>query len=162
MPAILQSTLWRAGVLAIALLLGVGLWQAHAAGPEVNAPDGMAIHGYDPVAYFADGRPTMGSPDISAEWDGVTYRFASIANRDTFLADPAAYAPQFGGYCAMGTSLGMKIDVDPMQWRIVDGKLYLNSSAGAQNAWSSDVPGNIKKANEYWPEIKGKAPAEVN
>lgn len=162
MPSVPHANLWRIAVLALALLLGAGLWSAHAAGPEVNAPGGLAIHGYDPVAYFAAGAPTMGDPAITAEWNGATYRFASAANRDAFMANPGAYAPQYGGYCAMGTSLGRKIDVDPVQWRIVDGKLYLNSSPEAHGAWSSDVPGNIMKADVQWPKIMSKAPADVN
>lgn len=161
MPAIPYTSLWRVAAVAMALLLGAGLWSARAAGPELNAADGLAVHGYDPVAYFTDGAPTMGDPGITAEWNGATYRFSSAANRDAFLADPAAYAPQYGGYCAMGTSLGKKIDIDPTLWRIVDGKLYLNSSAGAQSVWITDVPGNISKADAAWPQIKDKAPNEL-
>jgi YHS domain-containing protein len=162
MTKILVSPLWRIGVLAVALLLGFGLWSVRAAGPEVNAPEGLAMHGYDPVAYFTDGEPMEGRAELTAEWNGATYRFVTAANRDAFVADPAAYAPQYGGYCAMGTSLGKKIDVDPAQWRVVDGKLYLNSSAGAHNAWTQDVPGNIMKADGNWPEIKDKDPSELN
>lgn len=119
---------------------------------------GIAIRGYDPVAYFTVGKPAPGDKQFIATYGGAEYLFVSAANRDAFLAEPAKFAPAYGGFCAMGAALGKKLDGDPALWRIVDGTLYLNVAAPAQKRWLEDVPGNIAKANEAWPKIKDAAP----
>ena len=123
---------------------------------------GIALHGYDPVAYFNGGAPAKGSTQFTATYEGASYYFASAANEAKFKANPAAYAPQFGGFCAMGVALEKKLDGDPMVWKIVDGKLYLNVNADVAVAWQRDIPGNLEKANDLWPEIKDKTPASLN
>lgn len=129
---------------------------------ELNADgQGVLLHGHDPVAYFTAGKPVPGVAAYTATHAGGTYRFASAANRDAFVAAPGKYAPQFGGYCAMGVAYGKKFDVDPAAFRIVDGKLYLNKDRKTQEAWLKDVPGRIAQANAKWPSIKGKAAAEL-
>lgn len=115
--------------------------------------DGLAIRGYDPVAYFTEHKPVKGSGQFSYSWMGANWLFASAANRDQFIANPAEYAPQFGGYCSYAVSKGHTASIDPDAWRIVDGKLYLNYSKGVQKTWEKDVPGNIQKANENWPGL---------
>lgn len=122
---------------------------------------GIAIKGHDPVAYFTDGKPTLGNVDYTASAEGAIYHFASIDNRDQFLANSARYTPAYGGFCALGITRSMKITGDPNAWKIVDGKLYINSSPKAFDIWSKDIPGNIKKANEVWPTIKDKNPADL-
>ena len=122
---------------------------------------GIALKGHDPVAYFADGKPTMGSTDYTASVDGATYHFASAENRGQFIADPEKYTPAYGGYCALGVTRSMKITGDPDAWKIVNDKLYINSSPKSLVMWSEDIPGNIKKANEAWPAIKDKNPAHL-
>lgn len=122
---------------------------------------GVAIHGYDPVAYFVAGQPSPGEEKFTSVYDGATYRFASATNRDAFVDDPAKYAPAYGGFCAMGAALEKKLDGDPKLWRIVDGKLYLNVGEPAQKRWLEDVPGNIAKASANWPNIKDKAPKDL-
>jgi len=114
---------------------------------------GVAINGYDPVAYFADGRAVEGSADITADWQGATWRFSSAQHRDAFLADPEKYAPQYGGYCAFAVARGYTAKTDPDAWSIVDGKLYLNYSQGVRATWSQDIPGNISSANANWPKV---------
>ena len=89
----------------------------------VNATDGVALKGYDPVAYFTDGEATEGSAAYRHEWQGATYRFASAANLELFTADPAKYAPQYGGYCSIAIAQNAIADIDPERWAIVDGKL---------------------------------------
>ena len=116
--------------------------------------DGVAISGADPVAYFTMNKSVIGTADFTTEWNGVTWRFTSAANRDAFKADPAKYAPQFGGYCTTGTAFGKKIPIDPTQFRVIDGKLYLNNSAAAQSVFLKDVPGMIAKANKNWTTIE--------
>ncbi len=123
---------------------------------------GIALHGYDPVAYFTAGAPAKGDTRFSATFDGARYFFASAENQRRFQANPTAYAPQYGGFCAMGVALHKKLDGDPNVWKIVDGKLYLNVNADVSVAWQRDIPGNLAKANEEWPTIKGATPASLN
>jgi YHS domain-containing protein len=112
----------------------------------------VAISGYDPVT-FHEGTPTPGEARLNHFWNGGVWYFASEANRDRFRANPAAFAPAYDGYCAWAASQGYKAPGDPAFWRIVDGTLYLQVSARAQENWLQDVPGHIVKANENWPRI---------
>ncbi|MGE5238045.1 MAG: YHS domain-containing (seleno)protein [Chloroflexota bacterium] len=133
---------------------------AHSA--EVNTDaTGFVIRGYDPVAYFAEGRPVPGRSDLSVEYKGGTYLFATAANRDTFKANPEKYLPQYGGYCAYGVAVGKKFDIDPSSWRIVDGKLYFNLNPVILEKWSADTKGYLGKSEANWPKIKAKAPSEL-
>jgi YHS domain-containing protein len=131
-----------------------------APGRTLKGP-GIALHGYDPVAYFTVGKPVQGSAEYSVVHAGATYRFANAANLAAFRADPAKYIPAFGGYCAYGVSVGAKFDGDPRFWKIVDGKLYLNLNKQIQKTWLKDVPGNIKKARKAWPRIIHRDPAAL-
>jgi YHS domain-containing protein len=105
------------------------------------------------VAYFAKGEPVKGSKEFSTEYLGATFQFASVANRDAFLADPAAYAPQYGGYCAWAMADGKYAKGDAKYWKIVDGKLYLNYNDDIQARWQDDIPGFIAQGDERWPKI---------
>ena len=116
----------------------------------------IAVSGYDPVAYFVAGKPVKGDGRISTAYNGATWTFASEANRALFVADPAKYAPQFGGYCAWAVSQGYTASTDPNAWKIVDGKLYLNYSLEIAQKWKMDIPGNIAKANANWPKVLDK------
>ena len=138
---------------SLALLLVIPLALAGKA-PVFSTAEG-AIRGYDPVAYFTDGKPTRGSKQFSATLDGATYLFASAENQAKFVADPAAYAPQYGGYCAYAVSQGYTASTVPEAWSIVDGKLYLNYSTGVQQRWKKDVRGHIRAANMHWPSVLG-------
>lgn len=120
---------------------------------EIYTEDGIAIEGADPVAYFEQGEYVAGASEFQHEWDGATWQFASAENRDTFASNPETYAPQYGGYCAWAVSQGQVAPIDPTAWAIVDDKLYLNYSAGVQDRWKQDIPGNIAKANENWPGV---------
>ena len=115
--------------------------------------DGVAIRGYDPVAYFTDKKPVRGLPAHKSEFRGSTFHFASAASRDAFSADPARYAPQYNGFCAFGVAGGYKASIDPAAFTVVDGKLYLNYNAGVQKQWRADVPGFIAKADRNWPQV---------
>ena len=123
---------------------------------------GLAAHGYDVVAYFTTGQPTLGRADFSTVYSNATYRFASQEHLEAFQKEPAKYVPQFGGFCAFGVSVGAKFDGDPSLWRIVDGKLYLNLNREIQKKWQEDIPGNIKKAEGNWQRIAGKTPQELS
>lgn len=117
--------------------------------------EGVAVGGYDPVAYFTEGKPVQGSEDITLQHEGVTWRFASEANRDAFKADPAKYAPQYGGYCAYAVSQGSLAKGDPQRWTIHDGKLYLNLNKSVQSRWEKDIPGYVKSGDTNWPGVLG-------
>lgn len=155
----------RVRTIAVALMLAIGGAVAAASAAqvvgEVNVNDGYAVHGYDVVAYFTAGAPTEGDDRFTAEYEGAQYRFASAEHRDTFKQDPAKYAPQYGGFCAFGTSVGRKFDGDPHAWRIVDGKLYLNLNKKIQARWLQDTAGYIRGANHNWPIIAGIPDAEL-
>lgn len=122
---------------------------------------GIALQGFDAVAYFTDGQPKKGDPQFQTKLHGVTYYFASAEHLKNFNANPNAYLPQFGGFCAMGTALNRKLEGDPNVWKIVDRKLFLNVNPDVGRRWSQDIPGNVARADDNWPQIKDKAPKEL-
>lgn len=126
----------------------------------VDLQKGFALKGYDPVAYFADGRPTAGDTRISYRWHGATWLFSTSEHRAAFALDPARYAPQFGGYCAFAVSRGTTADGDPFRWAVVGDKLYLNNNALAMKFWDEDRPGNIQAGNSNWELIPKKPVVE--
>ena len=114
---------------------------------------GLAIQGYDPVAYFAQQRALPGDERWSYEWNGATWRFASQSHLETFVEDPERYAPQYGGYCAYAVSKGSTAKIDPEAWAVVEGKLYLNYNSKIQKKWNADIPGYIARADQNWPRL---------
>jgi YHS domain-containing protein len=124
-----------------------------AAEAPVFVTDDGAIGGYDPVAYFTIGEPTKGSDQFTASWQGATFKFASAANLELFKADPAAYVPQYGGYCAYAVSKGATAGTVAEAWTIADGKLYLNYSLSVRQRWRKDVPGHVGAADRNWPAV---------
>jgi YHS domain-containing protein len=134
----------------------------HAGVPGSTSPvnvdtQGLALRGYDPVAYFADGKPTRGAEHLSASYGGARYIFASESHRKLFLQNPRKYIPEYGGFCAVGTSFGEKVDVDPETGKIVNGKLYLNNGPKAQKIFDHDTRNTISRANQNWATVKDKA-----
>ena len=113
----------------------------------------VAVQGYDPVAYFTQGKPIEGSKSHTTTYKGAEFRFSSQENLKTFQADPDKYAPQYGGYCAWAVSQGYTAKGNANNWSIIDGKLYLNYSDGVQKTWESDIPGFIKNADKNWPNL---------
>ena len=119
------------------------------------ATDGVALRGADPVAYFTQDKPVIGRAEHAYDWDGVTWHFANAAHRDMFRADPTAFAPQYGGYCAWAIAAKQKLfSIQPKNWAIVDGKLYLNFSDSVEKTWNTDRAGFIQKADAVWPVVK--------
>ena len=106
-----------------------------------------AINGYDTVAYFTVGKPVKGLDNFVADWMGAKWKFASQGNLDLFKGSPEKYAPQYGGYCAYGVTQGYLVKVEPEQFTIRDGKLYLNYDADVQAKWLKDPAGYIKDAD---------------
>lgn len=128
---------------------------AMAAEPSVFSDGGIAIRGADPVAFFTQGEPVIGSPDHALMWNGTTWHFASAENMETFMGNPEAYAPQYGGYCSFAMSKGYVATSVPEAWTIHDDKLYLNYSVNVRQVWSEDIPGNIVLADGHWPTALG-------
>lgn len=118
---------------------------------------GLALRGYDPVAYFKDGKPLRGTANLSASYGGARYLFISESHRKLFLEDPRKYIPEYGGFCAVGTSFGEKVDVDPETGKIVNGRLYLNNGPKALAIFDHDTRNTISRANQNWPTVKDKA-----
>ena len=145
-------------------IFGLGLMALVAAYPMTAAVRSavaqelpLAIQGYDPVAYFTDGKPTRGLAEIEYAWDDHRYRFASAANRDLFRADPVHYAPQFGNYCAMALTRGEIVVANPENWLISDGKLYIFGKPAPMGPalFQQDLAANIAKANKNRALIQG-------
>jgi len=125
--------------------------------PSLNlSSSGLALRGYDPVAYFKSNKPIKGKSSISTKNAGATYYFSSAANKELFLQNPTKYLPAYGGYCAYGTAVGAKVDGDPNIWHIVNGKLYLNITRPIDRTWNRDRAGYIKDANRQWPKLRNK------
>jgi YHS domain-containing protein len=138
-------------------LLALSFTSALFAAKPVNTTlRGVALDGYDAVAYFIAGKPTKGSAKFSHEWNGAKWYFASAENRDAFKMKPEAYAPQYGGYCAWAVSRNYTADTDPEAWKIVEGRLYLNYNRDVQKTWEQDAAGNIGKADRNWPGVLNK------
>jgi hypothetical protein len=142
----------------VVIALIVPATPARARSPEIYTGilSATAVGGYDPVAYFTEGKPVAGKKEISFTWRGVSWRFANEKNLETFKAKPETYAPQYGGYCAWAVSQGYTAKGDPRAWSIVDGKLYLNYNADVKKTWDKDTSGNITKADTNWPKVLEK------
>jgi YHS domain-containing protein len=153
----------------LALVLSLAVPGLAFAGPQYVDKTGFAASGYDVVSYFSlkqapvgqsQPAPLPGKAAITAEYNGATFAFANKANRDTFLADPARYAPQYDGHCAYGVAKGGKVPGNPTLWRIVDGKLYLNITRNVVGFWEEDIPGNISTANKNWKGLETAAASD--
>lgn len=127
---------------------------------ETDSND-VILAGHDAVAYFTEGKPVEGSADYTAAYNGAIYRFSSAENRDAFSAEPARYAPQYGGFCAYGMTFGKKFEVNGKAFEIVDDKLYVNKNEDVYKAWVEDIPRHIDEANTQWPEVENTAAAEL-
>lgn len=127
----------------------------HAAGTIFNTtPEGVAIGGYDPVAYALDRKPSRGKPSISLHWSGATWHFTSIEYRALFQQNPEQYAPAYGGWCAMGMAGGAVVEVDfERGWSLQAGTLYLNVDKDINVRWQRAARRMIKRADKEWPDV---------
>jgi YHS domain-containing protein len=123
---------------------------------NVAGASGIAVGGYDTVAFFTDGKPTAGDPSITSTHRKATYLFASKAHKAQFDADPEKYVPQFGGFCAYGAALGALFPVDISTWQVRDGKLYLNLNPEILKVFDKNPAGFIAKAEKNWPGLVKK------
>jgi hypothetical protein len=142
----------RFNVLAVLVVLaGTAFGQS-----KVFVKDGVAINGYDAVAYFTESKPVKGDARITTKWNNATWLFASKANLEKFKKSPEKFAPQFGGFCAYGMSQGHAADTDPNAFTVVNNKLYLNYNPEVKEMWSKDRDNLINKADKNWAELKTK------
>lgn len=125
----------------------------------VDAYTGLAIDGFDPVAYFLDGLPRQGQKAFEAVWSGAVWRFANEGNRAAFVESPGIYAPQFGGHCALAASEGMVANGDPLSWTVAEGRLLLFRDDTAMSSWLAAPAGRLTRAEANWPGLEfGLAP----
>ena len=120
--------------------------------------DGVALKGFDAVAYFVVERAVEGDPKYEVAWNGAKWLFSNAENLQKFKQNPEAYAPQYGGYCSYAVSKGYTADGDPNAWKVVDGKLYLNYSPEVKEIWEKDQHENIKKGEQNWVEFRKRKP----
>jgi len=152
--------MFHRAVFAAVLLLCISFGAT--ADDEVNVgPDGVAIHGYDVVAYFDPGKAVKGKKAFSARHFGVTYRFSSAETLATFMKNPDKYLPAYGGWCSYGVRVGKKFDIDPSAWKIVDERLFLQLDHGTQKVWKNDLAKNIEIADRLWPKIQSTSAAAL-
>jgi hypothetical protein len=135
------------------VLLGAGAAYAAASRSIAAESAPLAIKGYDPVAYFTIGGPAHGLPELEYEWDENRYRFLRPEHRDLFKADPARYAPQFAGFCAVALGRGELEEANPEYWLISEGKLYLFGKPIGPALFQQDLAGSLAKANQNQPLI---------
>jgi hypothetical protein len=145
-----RNVRWLIVALVVAVAVGAGTAMYL---QDTTQDEKIAIKGYDPVAYFVEGRPVEGSPDFEYVWQDARWRFASAENRDLFASAPERYSPQYGGFCALGVAYGFGVDIDPEVWTIVDGRLYLNSDMEAREEFLGDLAGNIAHADSAWSKV---------
>ena len=158
----------KAGTVLVAIAAATVTFDSSVmAGPQYVDESGYAASGYDVVAYFDLEQAPVGEKQpaavpgkswITAEYNGATFAFSSEENRDTFVADPARYAPQYDGFCAYGVTHGGKAPGNPHLWRIVDGKLYLNLQTSIVELWEEDIEGLIEDAEQKWTAIADAPP----
>ncbi len=149
----------RAPLAVLAIIVSAALTLSSVGAADAKSPintiatPGVAIKGYDPVAYFEQGGPRQGQARYALTHKGVTWRFSSAANKAKFAADPAKYEPAYGGYCAYGVARGYLVKIEPDAWTIIDGKLYLNYDRSVQRRWEKKTAAYIRQANAKFPRL---------
>ena len=144
--------MYRLFTAILVALLGYCI-SAGAEAPSVYAENGVAINGYDPVAYVELTVAHAGSEEFSAKWMGVTWRFLSQEHLDKFMTSPETYTPQYGGYCAYAVSQNGLAKTDPQAFTVHEGKLYLNYTPMVSRLWRQGMHRFIEQANQNWPEV---------
>jgi YHS domain-containing protein len=118
--------------------------------------NGVAIQGYDPVAFFTDHKPVRGDAQFQSQYNGAKYYFASADHKALFDKEPAKYEPQFGGYCAYGVSHGDRAPIKIEAWQIVNGRLLMQYDLDVRDDFNKDTQGTLKKADNNWPGLVEK------
>lgn len=145
------------GIVVLGLVAGgVRMAQAQSRSRINVDRDGVAIEGYDPVAYFTRNEAVRGNSDIAAIHDGATYYFASEQHRLMFLEDPAQYLPEYGGWCAYAMADGSFADIQPDQFVVHEGRLFLNFNGRINRRFSRDIDGYVESADRQWPQAQAQ------
>ena len=147
MPRILQLFLL---LIACAWLAGCGTPYATV---KNRVGDPVMLLGHDPVAYFTQGMPTRGKPELKVDLPERTYYFATPEHRNLFIANPAKYEPQYGGFCASGAAFAIKLGSDPTAWEIHDGRLFIFGDVQGKTAWQVDPQWNVAHGDRLWPSM---------
>jgi len=147
--------------IVIAAVMAFASFVAYAGVETSTDGNDVILAGHDAVAYFTEGKPVLGDAQYTAQHNGAVYRFSSAKNRDLFKANPEKYEPAYGGYCAYGTALGKKFEVDGQAFEVVEGRLYVNKSLTVYETWAEDIPNNIVKAEGSWPQIVHADPKDL-
>ncbi|HEV2763384.1 MAG TPA: YHS domain-containing (seleno)protein [Pyrinomonadaceae bacterium] len=141
-------------IIAIAAAVGAfSMMRAQGVQPVNKTAAGLALRGYDAVAYFREGRAVEGRAEFEHSWNGARWLFASGSNRDAFAREPEAFAPQYGGYCSYAVAHGYTADGDPLAWKVMGGKLYLNYSVEVRQIWEQDITGHVRRGDLNWPRF---------
>jgi YHS domain-containing protein len=161
-----ESRVFKFLFILVVLTMTIVLSSAKAQGESTASfnnldPNGVILDGYDPVAFYTDNKPVKGTSAFQYKYEGAIYHFASAEHRDMFKSNPYKYRPQFGGWCAYAVSLGRIAPIDVNTFSIVDGRLFIQHNQRAVNGWNKDVPGNIIKADKYWPAVSAKAGKQI-
>jgi YHS domain-containing protein len=154
---LLSLVMFGISALALSSVVVRGQSSAQSKTPVNVDAQGVGAHGYDPVAFFTEGKAVRGAPQWQGAYGGATYYFQSSADRDLFDKEPAKYAPQYGGYCAMALTMGKLEDADPNYFLVHEGKLLLQRNAKAHMMFSKDPEGNHRKADENWAKLQQSA-----
>ncbi|MFT6662803.1 MAG: hypothetical protein ACJA0K_002816 [Maricaulis maris] len=149
-----KTRLWPARVFAGLLLVTLGFASRAEAGDQYLDRDDRPVGGYDVVSYHTGDQPLQGLDTITAEYNGVSWYFATEANRDLFVANPVRYAPAYEGHCAYALANDRKVRTDPLAYRVVDGVLYMNFSPSIQTRWEQDIPGYLEQSEANWPDLE--------
>src|SRR5579872_7106608 len=154
---------WRLGIALISLLAGVGVMYpdlaVHASTTQrivIDRFSGIAIDGFDPVAYFVDRRPVLGLPEHEAWQGGAVWRFRNEGNRASFVAHPEIYGPQFGGYDPVDVARGVTVAGNPLFWLVTGQRLYLFAAEENRDAFAANPEPLLKQATARWPELEGQ------
>ncbi|GAA0406716.1 YHS domain-containing (seleno)protein [Cocleimonas flava] len=141
------------------IIMWIGSSVAYAAnGINIDSSNGLAIHGYDPVAYFSDSKPVEGKQEYTLDYKGNKWAFASEKNKQAFVENPEAFIPQYGGHCAYAAGKNAIANTDPFAWTIHNKKLFLNYSIGTRELWLKDKEAHIASADGYWPSLMKQVP----
>jgi hypothetical protein len=154
----LCSSLSRRRFLAVVLLAApAAVSTSHATTTEQVVTDrntGLAISGFDPLAYFIDGAPLQGSDDFEHTYAGAVWRFRNEGNRAAFIGDPEVYMPRYGGYDPVGVARGVAVPGDPRLWLVAGERLYLFYARDDRATFTADVDALVAVADSKWPQVQ--------
>lgn len=142
------------------LMIGFSAFASAGADTETDA-NNVILAGHDAVAYFTENKAVEGSAKFTASYNDAIYRFSSAKHRDMFKANPAKFAPQYGGFCAYGMTFGKKFEIDGKAFQVVDGKLFVNKNLSVYQEWKKEIPVNISQANQEWPTVQSVSASDL-